>query len=29
VDGEPLQIVAWLDCTESLKRLDAAVARHD
>ena len=28
VDGEPLQIVAWLDSTESLKELDAAVARH-
>jgi hypothetical protein len=28
VDGEPLQVVAWLDTTEALKKLDAAVARH-
>lgn len=28
VDGEPLQIVAWLDSTEALKKLDAAVASH-
>lgn len=29
VDGEPLQIVSWLDTSEALVKLAAAVERHD